>query len=131
MPITIEQVHLVVRFGFIICAPGTFDDVQYYWYSADLSNSRFQIHPQEVTIVFGLGVLGMIGMTEVVKEEMWRMTLEVKAEGWDIDTVMIVKTIIIEEKHVVDMIKTMMGNMEESEVDMKVQGGHLVCNTSV
>jgi hypothetical protein len=59
------------------------------------------------------------------------MTLEVKAEERGIDTVMIVKTIIIEGKHVVDMIKATTGNMKESEVDMKVQGGHLVCNTSV
>lgn len=71
----------------------------------------------------------MKGMTETMKEEITRMTQEMK-EGWDIDTVLI-ERIITEGKHVVDMIKTMMENIEASEVDMKVQGVHLVCDTFV
>jgi hypothetical protein len=71
----------------------------------------------------------MKGMTETVNEEITRMTQEVK-EGWDIDTVL-TERIITEGKHAIDMIKTMMENIEASEVDMKVQGVHLVCDTSV
>lgn len=44
---------------------------------------------------------------------------------------MIVRDGIMKGKHVVDMIRIPVENMEENEVDMKVQGGHLVCDTSL
>lgn len=67
--------------------------------------------------------------TENTKEEITEITVEVK-EVQDIAEVLI-ERIIIEGKHVIDMIKTVMENMGENEVDMRVQGGHPVCNSSL
>ena len=78
--------------------------------------------------MLGLGVLGMKGIIEVVKGEITRMILEVKTGGQDKDMIMMIGRRIVEGERVVGMSKSIMGSMEEKEVNMKSLGAPLVCD---
>lgn len=67
-------------------------------------------------------------MTVEARKNISRMILEVNVGDKTRETIMIARGDIREGKHGVDMKQSMMENMEEN-VDMKVQGGHLVCDS--
>lgn len=58
----------------------------------------------------------------VVRGEITRITLEEKTGGQDKDMIMTIESRIVEWMHVVGMSKSIMGSMEENEVDMKSLG---------
>lgn len=68
--------------------------------------------------------ISMRGITAVVREVIIIRIITGEGDG---DIQMIVSSSIMEGDHVIAMTKTMVQNMEGNEVDMKVQGGHLVC----
>ena len=72
------------------------------------------------------GVLVTTLLTKIGGEAIPGMTLT-KVGGQGGGMALIVKSGIREEYHTVDMKESTVWTMKENEVDMKAQGGHLVC----
>lgn len=76
----------------------------------------------------GLGVLGMKEIVAVMRGEITRMTLEEKTGGQNKDMITKIESRIVEGMHVVGMSKSIVGSMEENEVNMKSLERLLVCD---